>query len=32
MLNYDKIDIWEGIDLIRLRNQENVCFVIIGII
>ena len=31
MLEYDRIDISEGIDLNKQINQKNVCFVIIGI-
>ena len=31
MLKYDKINILEGIDLIKQMNQKNVSFVIIGI-
>ena len=30
MLEYDKIDISEGTDIIKQINQKNVCFVIIG--
>ena len=31
MLEYDKIDISEGLSLIKQINQKIVCFVIIGI-
>ena len=31
MLEYDKIDIAEGLTLIKQINQKNVCFVITGI-
>ena len=30
MLEYDRIDISEGIDIGKTNNQENVIFVIIG--
>ena len=30
MLEYDKIDISEGLTLIKQIHQNNVCFVIIG--
>ena len=31
MLEYDRIDISEGININKQINQKNVCFVIIGI-
>ena len=31
MLKYDKLILQKELTLIRLRNQENVCFFIIGI-
>ena len=32
MLEYDRIDISEGIDLIKQMHQKNVIFVFIGIL
>ena len=31
MLEYDRIDISEGIDIDKTDSQKNVCFVITGI-
>ena len=31
MIEYERIDISEGIDVDEITNKKNVCFVIIGI-
>ena len=32
MLQYEKIDVAEGIDIIKPVHQKNICFVAIGIL